>query len=468
MAPLALFSLILFTWYATYAVVRHNRFLTAAFDLGIFDQAARQYSQFQVPVVPIRGEGLVVLSDHFHPIVATLAPLYWVWDDPRTLLVAQAALVAAAVPVVHGFARRRLAHWSAGAFTAVFAVGWPLQQLIHFDFHELAFAVPLLALAMDALDRKADRSLVVWCVALLLVREDMGLLVAMLGLLRARTRPRSVGLGVVVGGAMAVVVITQLVMARLSPVGSWLYWSYDALGEDPRSAITWILGHPWQTVQMLFEPRMKSLTWLCLFVPLLFLPLLSPYVVVAAPLLAAQFLTSRELLWQPTFHYWAPLWVILVLAAVDGAARIRSRRSVVVPTVPLVAGAISVMGIALLPSLYPVLRLTDTDVDQGHHLEHQRMLVSAVPENTCVEADNYIAPHLTSTNKVGMPGGLTDPPADFLALDMSAPTVAFEQATPEEARRAAEAEGYTAVWQQGSLVLLRAPDYAGPRADCSP
>ena len=36
----------------------------------------------------------------------------------------------------------------------VYAFGWPLWSMANFDFHEIAFAVPLLAAALDALDRR--------------------------------------------------------------------------------------------------------------------------------------------------------------------------------------------------------------------------------------------------------------------------------------------------------------------------
>jgi len=468
MPPVGWFSVVLFACYATYSVALHHRFRTAGFDLGIFDQAVRSYARFESPVVPIKGEGFIHLGDHFHPIVATLAPLYWLWDDPRTLLVAQAGLVCAAIPVVHRFAWRRLQHWSAWCVTFGFALGWPLQQLVHFQFHELAFGVPLMAVALDALDRRADRTLVVACLALLLVREDMGLLVAMMGLLRAWSRPRALGVGMVVGGLTAFVVITKVVMSHFSPAGEWLYWSYDALGEDAESALVTILTHPLQALQLMFDSSVKRSTWLALFLPLLFVPLCSRYVLVGVPVLVAQFLTSRELLWLPSYHYWGPLWVVLVVAFVDGLVRLRRLRGSVVPVAPVFLASVTALGVVLVPGLYPVQRVvTGAVFEVEPHEQDQRALLDQIPASTCVEADNFLVPHLTATNKVSGPGRLTAPPADFVALDMSQEAVEDRSGTPEGAKRDAEAAGYTEVWQQGDLVLLRAPDYDGPTPACA-
>ena len=57
--------------------------------------------------MPLKGAGYNVLGDHFHPIIAVFAPLYWIWDSPYVLLIVQTALIAASIPVVYRFARRR-------------------------------------------------------------------------------------------------------------------------------------------------------------------------------------------------------------------------------------------------------------------------------------------------------------------------------------------------------------------------
>ena len=57
--------------------------------------------------MPLKAPGYNLLGDHFHPLIAVLAPLYWIWDDPRMLLLAQAALFAASMVPVARFAERR-------------------------------------------------------------------------------------------------------------------------------------------------------------------------------------------------------------------------------------------------------------------------------------------------------------------------------------------------------------------------
>ena len=139
--------------YATYALIRFRRFLTSTFDLVIFDQGVRGYAHFSAPVSIARGVAdggtahFVLLSDHWSPILAVLAPLYWIHDGPATLLVAQAVLFALAIPPLWAFTARQLGAPCAYFVSAAYALSLPVMAAVTFDFHEVAF-VPVLTAVM--------------------------------------------------------------------------------------------------------------------------------------------------------------------------------------------------------------------------------------------------------------------------------------------------------------------------------
>ncbi|MCS7001904.1 MAG: DUF2079 domain-containing protein, partial [Dehalococcoidia bacterium] len=131
------------------SVQRHDAFKSHAYDLGIFTQVVWNTSQgrwFQNTVMIEHAENL--LGQHFAPIFLALAPLYWVWPDPRVLLIVQSlALALGAVPVFL-FARRRLG--SAGmalALAAAYLLLPALHYINFYDFHEIALTTPLLLCA---------------------------------------------------------------------------------------------------------------------------------------------------------------------------------------------------------------------------------------------------------------------------------------------------------------------------------
>jgi uncharacterized membrane protein len=93
--------------YSALSILRHRHFESSAFDLGIFDQVVWLYSRFEIPYTTIRANRLDenILSDHFHPILILLAPIFWLTDKVEALLVAQACLFAIAMVPIFFFTK---------------------------------------------------------------------------------------------------------------------------------------------------------------------------------------------------------------------------------------------------------------------------------------------------------------------------------------------------------------------------
>lgn len=503
-------TLLCLAYYLFHAIGEQISYRTTGFDLGIFDQAVRAYSHFKAPMVPLKGPGYNIFGDHFHPIIAVFAPFYWIWDSPYVLIIGQTFLMAASIPVVYRFARRRTNPWLSLLVCAAYGFGWPVQALIDFDFHEVAFATPFLAFAIDALDRRDDRSLIVWSLLLFTVREDMGIVVVLLGVLRilqdawrerraARVsdgrvsdgggesagwrhapwwRQRRAGVVLVATGLVAYFISTSLIIPHFASGHGFAYGSqFDSLGNSVGEAVLNILKHPLHALKLLVSPDTKLTTMLYLLVPLAFIPLRSRYSILAVPLLAERFFNSRSNLWQPHFHYNALPWLILVLALLDGADRL---------------GMFSAArwaqrtrwALAAWLVIFPVLLIVNPDtagptpINKGRdqvafkisdHVRSEQKTVRFLPANTCVEAANTLVPQLTNRNYVSL-ANTQNWTADFIALDMSARDVGGNPPaqTPRQVYAEALKHGYTPVFTDGSMVVLQSADYDGPSAECKP
>jgi uncharacterized membrane protein len=325
--------------YSSFELIRFDTFQSAAYDLVIFDQAVRSYAHFHLGISILKGvhngfgPHFSVLGDHFSPILATLAPLYWIYDGPQTLLVAQPVLFALAIPPLWIFTRRALGGGWKGT-TAAYLIGlayglsWPLAASAASQFHEVAFAPVLTAIALERLQAGRLRSALIALAVLLLVKEDMGLLVAGIGIYLAVSMPtvvrrqRIVAIGlIVVGVAYSAFATYVLIPAFGGRVG--YYWAYETLGNNVPQVIGHIIRHPLSSLRMLVTPHVKLQTVLWLLAVVCFLPLLSPIALAAIPLLAERMLNSKfPNWWLLHFQYNAYLEVVLVCAAVDGAARL--------------------------------------------------------------------------------------------------------------------------------------------------
>ncbi|SER90298.1 Uncharacterized membrane protein [Propionibacterium cyclohexanicum] len=458
-----------FLLYAVYSLSRFPQFLPAGYDLGIFDQAVRQYSHFQPPYVALKGIRYNLLGDHFHPIIAVLAPLYWLWDDPRVLPIAQAGLVAASIPIVHAVLGDRFERSTRLLLLAGYSFAWPVQTMIDFDFHEIAFAVPLLAGVILALERRRDVPLVVCCLVLLGVREDMGAVVALVGLIRLLRAPRRwLGAALGAAGAVAFVVVTTVIVPHFNAHGSFAYWTFRELGPDAPSAAAFIVTHPLRTVELLFVPVVKLSTWAWLFLPLLLLPFASRYTLLALPLLAERFLSSRPHLWTPQFHYSAPIWVILFCAAIDALRHLPpQRRRLGAKILAITLAGTVLLGLVLSPTNHPLGRLIYPAWRRTPHIEAQQQAVEAIPPDTCVAVDDRLAPRLTKSNRTTLPG-VAQPPPDYVILDLTHAEVSYQMGTPQSHEAVYLRAGYLPIGGEDGLVILRRPGTISARPACAP
>ena len=159
-----------------------RRFLASTFDLVIFDEGVRGYAHLAAPVSIARGVSdgqgahFLLLADHWSPVLALLAPLYWIHDSPATLLVTQGVLFALAIPPLWIYTRRQLGPGAAYFVCVAYALSLPVMEAVIFDFHEVAFVPVLTAVMVERFDAGKRWHVVLAAAALLLVKEDMGLL----------------------------------------------------------------------------------------------------------------------------------------------------------------------------------------------------------------------------------------------------------------------------------------------------
>ncbi len=269
--------------YCVDSLILFRRFLASTFDLVIFDQGVRGYAHFQAPTSIARGVSdgagahFLLLADHWSPVLALLAPLYWIHDSPATLLVAQGVLFALAIPPLWAYTRRQLGPGAAYFVCVAYALSLPVMEAVIFDFHEVAFVPVLTAVMVERFDAGRRWHAILAAVTLLLVKEDMGLLVAGFGCYLLLTRRRWTGLAFVVGGLAATWAATRLLIPAFGGSATF-YWAYDQFGSNLGSALIGVITHPLHALRVFVTPWVKARTMIGLLATFGFLPLASPMV----------------------------------------------------------------------------------------------------------------------------------------------------------------------------------------------
>ncbi len=371
--------------YSTVAVRRHMLLRTTGYDLGIFEQAVRAYAELRAPVVPLRGEGFLLLGDHFHPLLAALAPLYRLWPSPLCLLIAQSALLALAVVPLARWARRALGRRAAHAVAAGYGLSWGIASAAAFDFHEVTLAVPLLAFALEALGRRRWGPAVAWAAPLLLIKEDLGLTLAAVGVYIALKGPRRLGLATAAAGLLGSLLEITLLLPALDPTGGYAHGGNLA---ETRTSLLGALAH---APLDLLRPETKATTLVLVFAPSALLALRSPLALIALPTLGWRMVSENGFHWGTAFHYSAILMPVVFAGLLDVLGRETNPRNVRASLATVLA-----VTAVLLPS-FPLAQLAQRATWQTTpHLRAARALLDEIPDGATVAASNRLAPQLTS------------------------------------------------------------------------
>ncbi len=356
---LALAIIVAATALAGYSIARHNAFNSKAYDLGLHAQVWWNTSQGRLFAGSVEVDNY--LGDHVSPIIVLLAPLYRLWPDARLLLLLQAvALAVGAWPLALLARRQLLPHWPQGAHLAALLLAgiyltYPALGFVNrFEFHEEVFAVPLLLLAFWALEARRLGWMSLALLLALLTKEDVGLTVAAFGLWAWR-RGRAIPVTLTGSGAQPAPARDaseapprpprdrRLQTAGLAWAAIGVTWSLLALfvviphfrgaESDTLSRYAWLGSGPFDILSaaiqnpgriaghVLGEPQRL---WMLVkfLLPVGFLPLLSPAILIALPSLAINWLAGNLYQASIYFHYAALMIPVVFAAAAYGMERL--------------------------------------------------------------------------------------------------------------------------------------------------
>jgi uncharacterized membrane protein len=416
-----LIALAVFAAYVPISVFRYLRLDPTSWDLGIFTEYIKQYAHFHAGIVDIRHAGYNLLGDHFQPIVALIAPFFRVFPTPITLLVAQALLAAVSVIPVSRAAADRLGTGAGRAIGTAYGFSWGLQQMVNYDFHEIAFAVPLLACSLSALVRGRIRAAVWWALPLVFVKEDQGFTIAAIGILMAVVyRERITGLLLAAWGLVWSLLCIFVIEPHFSLLHSYYFWSEGGVinPHGGHFSVSGLIG------QVFAGSGTKLPTLALILLPTAFLALRSPLVLAAVPSLALRFVATNPFYWGTDWHYNATVMPIVFIAAIDGMARIRAARAVGLPV--RLAGPLERYGpglmlgaAAALAFQFPLSQLwTPQTYTIGPHVAAARAAMAKVPNGATVATDlDLLAPLASRTDTFWLGNFSTNPATKYIVFD---------------------------------------------------
>jgi uncharacterized membrane protein len=441
------------------ALRRHHNLQSQALDMGYADQIAWNMSRgrpfrftvFRGQVGAESGRPLSfgpgadrdsLLAFHAELLFAPLGLLYRLWPGPETLIVLLTAVLALGAVPAYLLAHRLLDHRAAGlAFAAAYLLFPSVQAANLADFHLVSMAPAFLLWALAFLVTGRRRAFVVAGVASALLKEEVGLLVAMLGLY-AWLAPRATALGppVLRDGRGA----GRLGLTTAAVAAGWVAACFlviiphfdggapslfavrygDAVAHLRRVPGEWLAGRPDWPVPAYTVAYARELLG-----SVGFLALLAPVeLLVSAPALAVNGLSDSA--WQHGggAHYSAEAVPGLLFAAAVAARRLAhlGRRRLGLPAarcalalslVALGGGLAQAWRHGVLPPSRRFAAHADALWAPNGRLERLRPLLARIPEDAPVSAQSNVFPHLSRRERVYVFPAIED--ARYVLVDVA-------------------------------------------------
>ncbi len=493
LCTMALYAIVL-SWLS---LARHAAHQTNALDLGYYSNtlwntihgapfrfttyhdAQFAFPEFAPSAVKQQDN---LLSYHVEPILLPLSLLYLIWPDPRALLILQSLVLASGAIPAYSIARRHFAMGEQNshpylplAFPIIYLISPSLIGANLSDFHPVTMSAPLVLWAFEMRERHAYQAYFIFVALLLALKEEMGLLVAMLGLFQVYRSLIRFALPLTRRG-LQMVLRHERVRVGLLTFAVAAAWTLIALLIQREAAgkqvslfaarYSW-LGHSIPEVLQNIFTTTAVLDWLqrpdvngyigFLFAQVGFVALLAPDVLlIAAPEIAINSFSRFDWMHSGVAHYSAPIVPVLVIASIFGVKRVadavfwfgylrpRAMSNVQSPKRALSAVEASdvqrhaswigsrpiltaLVLLALSSAAHQFYRSGQTPLTQdftpwivsAHH-ERLAPIMARIPSNATVTTQSDLYPHVPARANVYLFPTISD--ADYILLDVSGQT----------------------------------------------
>ncbi len=175
-----IFIVIYLAIFLTLSIMKHNSFNSTGADLGEYDQQVWGLSKGEL--IYDTTVGFRTFSAHFNPILILIAPFYWIYSNPITLLVLQTIALSFGALGVYLIAKLKLKNENA---SLILSAAYLLNPSVHyinlFDFHPIAFAIPFILFAFYFMEKRQYTKSIIFLVLLAMTKEHLPVYMATFG-----------------------------------------------------------------------------------------------------------------------------------------------------------------------------------------------------------------------------------------------------------------------------------------------
>lgn len=420
-----------YTAFFTVQLTRHYySFGSRALDLGNMGQTIWNTAQGRFFHQTNQPGAVSRLSLHVEPILIPISLLYHLYSGPEVLFLFQSFLVALGVIPVYALARFKChSDGLAGLFAVVFLMLPAIQGATLLDFHAVTLAPTFLLAAFYYLETERPRWFALFAVLAVSCKEDMTLLVMMLGFY-ALLINRQYKIGLVTIGLCGIwTVLAVFVIPPLFAGTDNIHWNrFDHLGDSPLNIV----------LNLFFEPHrywshlvaVDALGYFQkLLAPTAFIALLNPVtLLLALPSLGINLLSNFSPMQRVnSLIYAAPIVPAVIISSIYGLAnlkrllqfwwpRLQDHRPIVNATLGLAILTASLIYQTQYGYLPGGGQFRGWEEITDHH-RRAASIITQIPPTAKLSAQDRLNPHVSQRETLYIFDRLED--ADHILLDIT-------------------------------------------------
>lgn len=383
------------------AVWRHNEFLSHRFDLGNVTQAVWSSAHGELLAVTLgSGEQAPRLASHIDPALLLFVPFWWIYPEPETLIVVQAAALAAGLYPVVRLGLKYTGSMLAASLLACWylAYPWLVWNAVN-DVHAVTLSIPFLLYAIWFLDEHRLGRFAAAAVLAMLTGELVGLTVAALGVsYLIRYRRVRAGFGIALAGVLWTTICLAFVIPAFNDGPSEFYGRFETVGGSPTGLVSTLVTNP-TTILSALTTGADVAYVLSILAPTAFLAVGAPVLLIAVlPQLGVNLLAEE---WsastRPVYQYVCPIIAILVPATIIALRRFSPRLRLVQSGVLLVA---ALLWLAAYPPRPGNHHFVFAPRETPERIAAMRAAIDLIPPEVPVTVSNRLGAHLSERRAI--------------------------------------------------------------------
>ncbi len=328
-------------YFALINILQFNFFKYHDFDLAVHAQTLWNIVHGSIYTSIL---GIDFLGNHANFILFLIAPVYFIFQHPITLLVLQALALSWAAYPLYRIAKKEIGEkWAMGI--VVLYLCYPALSYVNlFEFHPSSFATFFLLCMLYYLKQNHFGKFMAFLILSLLCQENIPLAVIPVGIYAFCIKKSWKWFLVPTGlGILWFIITIKWVIPYFNNNTIHFFTIYEHLGKSLPEIAFYLIAYPFETFKLIFS--YKNFVYMRdLFMPALYLPLANLRILLIGPMLLQHLLSLRNSEHTIFYHYTAEMIPFIFYAAIYSLKNFSSKGLIikhpVVQRIVIIAGVL--------------------------------------------------------------------------------------------------------------------------------